>query len=117
MRILWIFLGLLCLAIGVVGIVVPLLPTVPLILLAAFCFARSSERLHSWLISHPRFGPMIDDWHSRGAISPRVKRISTISVLAVIGISIAMDLRLLILIIQAVTLGCVMIFIWTRPDY
>ncbi len=116
MRALWVIFGMTSLALGVVGIVVPLLPTVPFVLLAAFCFARSSERLHDWLIGHAKFGPIIEDWHTRGAISPRVKRISTLSVLAVFGISLALELQVFILIIQAVTLSCVMIFIWTRPN-
>lgn len=116
MRVLWASLGLISLALGALGIITPLLPTVPFILLAAFCFARSSERLHHWLLAHPRFGPMIDDWQTRGAISLRVKRLSTVSVLAVFGISLILELRPLILVIQAITLGCVMVFVWTRPS-
>lgn len=117
MRILWIALGLTCVGLGIVGIAVPLLPTVPFMLLAAYCFARSSERLHNWLLSHPRFGPPIEDWNTRGAINLRVKRISTVSVLAVFALSWVMGLRPVILIIQAIVLGCVMIFVWTRPTY
>lgn len=117
MRILWTGLGLFSLALGLLGAALPLLPTVPFLLLAAFCFARSSERLHDWLLGHPKFGPVIEDWQTRGAISPQVKRISTVSVIAVFGLSLAMGLRPLILIVQAVALGCVMVFIWTRPNY
>ena len=117
MRIVWVSLGLLSLVLGVVGAAVPLLPTVPFLLLAAFCFARSSERLHAWLLGHPNFGPVIDDWNARGAISPRVKLISTVSILAVFGLSVVMGLRPLILGIQALVLACVAVFIWTRPNY
>ncbi|MFD1160232.1 YbaN family protein [Roseovarius aestuarii] len=116
MRLLWVTLGLLSLGLGIIGIAVPLLPTVPFVLLAAFCFARSSERLHNWLLTHPRFGPVIEDWNQNGAISPRIKRISTLSILAVFGISLVMGLRPVILIVQAITLGCVTVFIWTRPN-
>jgi len=117
MRFIWAGLGLLCLLLGMVGIVLPLLPTVPFLLLAAFLFARSSERLHHWLLSHPKLGPPIEDWQARGAISPAAKRLATVSVIVVFGISLAMGLRPLILGIQAVTLGCVMLFIWTRPNW
>lgn len=117
MRILWAILGGISLALGIAGVVLPILPTVPFILLAAFCFARSSERLHHWLLTHPRFGPMIQDWNDRGAIRPRIKLVSTASVAAVFGLSLILGLRPLILGIQAVTLGCVLIFIWTRPDH
>ena len=116
MRWFWASLGVLSLGLGVIGIALPLLPTVPFILLAAFCFARSSERLHHWLLSHPRFGPVIEDWNQNGAISPRVKRISTLSILIVFAISLALSLRPVILMVQAVALGCVAIFIWTRPN-
>ncbi len=116
MRVIWVALGLLSLGLGIVGIALPLLPTVPFVLLAAFCFARSSEQLHTWLLTHPRFGPVIEDWNRNGAISPRVKRISTVSILAVFVLSVALGVRPLILMIQAATLGCVALFIWTRPN-
>ncbi len=116
MRLIWVTLGLLSLGLGIIGIAVPLLPTVPFVLLAAFCFARSSEHLHNWILTHPRFGQVIEDWNQNGAISPRIKRISTLSILAVFGISLVMGLRPVILIVQAITLGCVTVFIWTRPN-
>lgn len=116
MRIVWLLLGLISFAIGVVGIFLPLLPTVPLMLLAAFFFARSSERLHSWLINHPRFGPSILDWQERRAISKRAKIAASISIAVAFGISIAIGLRPTLLAIQAATLVAVSVFIWTRPN-
>ncbi len=116
MRYLWFVLGLLSLAIGFAGIILPLVPTVPLMILAAFFFARSSERLHAWLIEHPTFGPHIMDWQSRGAISNKGKRIATLSITVVFLFSLILGLRPLILIIQAVTLSAVLVFIWTRPN-
>ncbi|CUK09490.1 YbaN family protein [Shimia thalassica] len=116
MRYLWALFGLLALALGTIGIVAPLLPTVPFLLLAAFCFSKSSERLHNWLLSHPTFGPPIADWNERGAISLAAKRLATISIVVVFGISIAIGLRTTLLLIQAATLSCVLLFIWTRPN-
>ena len=52
-------IGLASTGLAILGIFLPLLPTVPLLLLAAACFARSSERFHSWPLQHPRLGPMI----------------------------------------------------------
>jgi len=117
MRYLWAALGILCLILGMVGVVLPLLPTVPFLILAAFLFARSSERLHNWLLSHPRLGPPIEDWQSRGAINPSAKRLATVSIIAVFAVSLVLGLPPLILGIQAATLGCVLIFIWTRPSW
>jgi len=116
MRALWKIAGGISLVLGVIGIVLPLLPTTPLILLAAFCFSKGSERMHHWLTTHRVFGPMIDDWNRNGAINKRAKYLATLSIAAIFLLSIAMGLRPMILIIQGVTLGCVLTFIWTRPD-
>lgn len=61
---------------GVIGIFLPLMPTVPLLLLAAACFARSSERFHSWLVDHNHLGPLIRDYLDSGAIPLKVRRIA-----------------------------------------
>ena len=115
MRGLWLTLGVASLVLGTVGIFVPLLPTVPFLLLAAFGFARSSERLHHWLLSHPRFGPPISDWRERGAIGHRAKRLATVSIIAAFAISMALGLKPWLLAVQATTLTLVALFIWTRP--
>ncbi len=116
MQYLWAGLGLLCVALAMIGVVLPLLPTVPFLLLAAFFFARSSSRLHNWLLSHRTFGPLILDWQRSGAIRPAAKKAATVSVAAVFGLSFAMSAPSHVLIIQAVVLGCVLIFIWSRPN-
>ncbi|WP_101066761.1 YbaN family protein [Roseovarius salinarum] len=115
MYILWLLLGLLSLGLGLLGVVVPLLPTVPFILLAAFCFARSSARLHNWLVRHPRFGAVIADWRDHGAISLRGKRLATLGIVAVAVISFVSGVAAYIILIQLVVLSLVLLFIWTRP--
>lgn len=116
MQYLWAGLGLLCVAMAAVGVVLPLLPTVPFLLLAAFFFARSSSRLHNWLVTHNLFGPLILDWQSSGAIRPAAKKAATVSIAAVFGLSVLLSAPFFVLIIQAVVLGGVMIFIWSRPN-
>ena len=116
MQYIWAILGLICVGLAMVGVVLPLLPTVPFLLLAAFFFARSSSRLHNWLITHPSFGPLIVDWQSSGAIRPGAKKAATVSIAAVFGLSLLLALPSHVLIIQAVVLSAVMIFIWTRPN-
>lgn len=73
MRWVWTGAGWLCVALGVIGAFVPLLPTTPFLLLAAACFARGSPRLHLWLIQHPRLGPGIVDWERHGVVRLKAK--------------------------------------------
>ena len=73
MRGFFLALGLLFVGIGLAGVVLPVLPTTPFLILAAACFARSSTRLERWLLDHSRFGPTLRDWRERGAIPARAK--------------------------------------------
>ncbi|MGO4304634.1 YbaN family protein [Cupriavidus sp. RAF12] len=72
-RAFWVTCGILSLALGIIGIFLPLLPTTPFILLAAACFARGSEKFHNWLITHERFGPLVRDWQAHRSIPLRAK--------------------------------------------
>lgn len=72
----YLVLGLLFVAHGFIGAFLPVLPTTPFLILAVACFARSSHRLESWLLDHPRFGPALRDWRQRGAISLKAKMMS-----------------------------------------
>ena len=76
-RIAWATAGAVSLALGVVGIVLPLLPTTPFVLFAAFCFSRGSRRCERWLIEHPRLGPSILAWRRHRSIPLRVKQLAT----------------------------------------
>lgn len=69
-------LGVVALALGVLGIFLPLLPTTPFLLLAAFCFLRGSPRLHAWLMSHRILGPYIRDFQAGRGIPLRSKCIA-----------------------------------------
>jgi len=116
MRLIWLIFGLVSFSLGLMGAFLPILPTVPFMLLSAFFFSKSSERLHHWLLTHPVFGPSIEDWQRNGAIIRRVKWYSTVSIAAALGISLALAVKPLIIAIQAVCLVGVLVFIWTRPE-
>ncbi|HSW26641.1 MAG TPA: YbaN family protein [Burkholderiaceae bacterium] len=75
-RLLWAAAGVLALVTGIVGIFVPLLPTTPFVLLAAFCFSRGSERCERWLLAHPRLGPIVRDWRAERAVPLRAKQLA-----------------------------------------
>lgn len=117
MRIIWLTLGLLSVALGIVGIFLPLLPTTPFLLLAAFCFSRSSERLHTWLVTHPTLGPHIIAWNERGAIPLRAKRLAIVMMAAAFGMSVLLKLPAWVLWTQGAVLLCVATFILTRPSH
>jgi uncharacterized membrane protein YbaN (DUF454 family) len=77
-RLLWALAGALALVSGIVGIFVPLLPTTPFVLLAAFCFSRGSARCEAWLLQHPRLGPIVRDWRANRAVPLRAKQLATV---------------------------------------
>ena len=108
-------LGLLALALGAIGIFVPLLPTTPFLLLAAIAFANSSDRLHQWLLDHDTFGPLIKNWRRHGAISCNTKIVSVLSMIAIIAISLLMAVPTYVVVTQAVVLTASATFIITRP--
>lgn len=107
--------GIISLALGGLGVVLPLLPTTPFVLVAAFAFAKSSDRLHQWLLDHDVFGPLIANWQRYGAISRKAKVASMLSVVAVVAISLQLEIPTHALIIQILLLGIVATFILSRP--
>jgi uncharacterized membrane protein YbaN (DUF454 family) len=108
----WLFLGL-----GVIGIFLPLLPTTPFVLLAAFCFSRGSATLHRWLLEQKTFGPMIRDWNQHGIIRRRVKWTSAVLIVLMIGYPVLFSP-----LSRPIKIGLVMVgigvigFIWSRPS-
>lgn len=116
MRIFWFALGVVALALGLIGIPLPLLPTVPFLILAAFAFGKSSNRVEAWLLDHPKLGPPIKDWRATGSIKRRVKWLATASIVVTFGLSLILGVPVHVLGIQVLTLGAVLLFIWSRPE-
>lgn len=85
--------GFLLTALAAVGIILPLLPTTPLLLLAAWCFANSSEKSHRWLIEHRLFGPIIHNWQEKQCIplKPKIIAISMILIFGTYAIGFAIE--------------------------
>ena len=116
MRLVWLVVGLVAVALAVAGAVLPLLPTTPFLILAAFCFARSSPRLEAKLIAHRRFGPLIRDWRAGGAISRPAKRVSLLAMAATPVVSWLVGVGLVVIAVQVAVLAAVAAFIVTRPE-
>jgi len=80
--------GVAALALGVAGVFLPLLPTTPLVLLAAACFARSYRPFHEWLVAHRLFGPLLREWHEHRSIPYRTKLFAIGMMAVTLGASI-----------------------------
>jgi uncharacterized membrane protein YbaN (DUF454 family) len=111
----WLAAGVLCLALGTIGIVVPLLPTVDMYGLAAFCFARGDRRWEAWLLAHPRLGPPIRAWREARVVPLSAKCAATLSM----GLSCAAAAFWLPGMLAWLPLAfCLPIsaYLWTRPS-
>jgi uncharacterized membrane protein YbaN (DUF454 family) len=115
-RAFWVIVGTLFLAIGALGLILPVLPTTIFVLLAAFAYAKGSPELRAWLDNNRTFGPMIAEWEAHGAIAPRYKAIAVGMMAAVFGVSIAASLSVTILIVQAACMSLAAAYILTRPS-
>ena len=76
LKYLYLLIGWLFTILGFIGIILPVLPTTPFLLIAVWAFSKSSEKLHSWLFNHKVFGSYLRDWFEHGVINPRAKILS-----------------------------------------
>lgn len=114
-RAVWFAVGVAALAVGAIGVVLPILPTTPFVIVAAFAFGKSSAALEDWLVSSRTFGPVIADWREHGAIAPRFKAAAVVMMAAVLLLSVAMSASTPVLIVQAVCMAGAAAFILSRP--
>jgi uncharacterized membrane protein YbaN (DUF454 family) len=116
MKYVWIGLGWLFVILGVVGIVLPLLPTTPFLLVAAICFSRGSQRMHDWLINHPTLGPPIVNWQTNRTITRKIKVVALLSMAGLFGISLLLGINEKVLFLQGPVLSVVGVFLWRQKE-
>ena len=115
-RVGWWLLAYASLGLGLIGIFVPGLPTVPFVLLSAFAAARGSERLHAWLLAHRRFGPAIRDWQAQGAVSRQAKWLATAMMALSGGVMLLLMPNHWWALPGIVVMALVAVWLWRRPE-
>ncbi len=115
-RLIYIVLGWCAVALGLVGVILPVLPTTPFLLVAAFAFGKGSPEARAWLIEHAHFGPAIRNWEENGAISRGAKVLACSMMALVLGASLILGAALWVIALQVVAMGSGAAFILTRPD-
>ena len=116
LRLLLQLFGTLCVIAGIIGVFVPLWPTTIFMILALWAFARSSPRLHNWLLTHPRFGPTLQAWERHGAIPAWAKLLAVVSLsvsLAILAFTVHSHL---VVGIVAAFFAILILYILTRPN-
>lgn len=86
-RLFWLGAGWLFVALAVIGAILPVMPTVPFVLLAAACFSRGSKKIHTWLRNHPSWGPPLRDWEDNHCIPRRARNIGLLMMWVSIGVT------------------------------
>ncbi len=115
-RALFFVVGMLSFSLGFIGAFLPVLPTTPFILLSAYCFSKSSERLHQYLLNSSLFGQVIRDWEGGRVIRLKAKIMATSLMSLMISYPIffkviAVEAKFLMIVVYI----CVLIFIWSCP--
>jgi uncharacterized membrane protein YbaN (DUF454 family) len=116
MRMLWLGIGWITVGLGVIGLALPVVPTVPFLLVAAWAFSRSSPRLRAKILNHPKYGPPVRAWQERGAVS-RLAKLWAVSAMSFgVGLSWWLGIDPRVVLAQAVICASVGIYVVTRPS-
>lgn len=116
MRVFWLVLAWVSFVLGIIGAFLPVVPTVPFLILSVWGFAKSSPKMRNRILRHPQFGPPIRDWLRTGAITRRTKIVASVAMASGVVVGWALGLPLWVVGSQATVLLAVAIYLWTRPD-
>lgn len=109
-------LAYVCLGLGILGIVLPLLPTTPFVLLAAWCASRSSPAFEAWLHHHRTFGPVIQNWQEKRAVPARAKWMAGVLLLSSWAMLFLSGMPAIGLVLAGLFFSGIVVFLFTRPS-
>jgi uncharacterized membrane protein YbaN (DUF454 family) len=112
----WTVAAYACLGLALAGVALPVLPTTPFALLAAYCAARGSERLHARLLAHPALGPVLRDWSDHRAVSRRAKVVATSTMVLSAVILLFLSGPSWLLLGVSALMATVAMWLWLRPE-
>jgi uncharacterized membrane protein YbaN (DUF454 family) len=115
-RLIYLSVGWICTALGIIGAFLPVMPTTPFLLVAVWAFSRSSPRLKKWLYHHPRYGKTIREWFEHGAVSNWVKFVAIATMSMSVPIVYAFTKNLTLVLIHVFIIFLVAIFLISRPS-
>ena len=113
---LWRTVACITLLLGVIGVVVPGLPTVPFLLLSAWSAGKGWPRLEIWLLAHPSFGPPLKRWREQGAVPRKAKYLATVMMTMSAFLLLLFAAPLWLKLVLPAFLCAVAIWLWRRPE-
>lgn len=115
-RFFWRSFAILCLLLGIVGLLLPVMPTVPFLIVATYAAERGWPALERWLLEHPLYGPAIMDWRERGAIPRRAKWIATVMMTGSATMLAFSPVPFWMQVVVPSVMAAVAFWMWSRPD-
>lgn len=113
---LWRSLAVLALVLGVIGAFLPVLPTVPFLLVSAWAASRGWARLEAWLLAHSHFGPPIRQWRERGVVARRAKWLASLLMGASAIVVLLLELPALVKGVVVLVMAGTAWWLWLRPE-
>ncbi len=116
MKLMWSLIGGVALALAIIGVALPVMPTVPFLLVAAWAFSKSSPRLRQRILEHPVYGPPVRAWQERGAVGRMAKIWAVSAMSGGVLLSLWLGLPLWVVGLQFATCAAIACYVVTRPE-